>query len=183
MQADAESVASVPKAAKPRIIIFGSDWGAVSFIKALSARTAGLYEVVLISPRNYFVFTPLLPAVVMGTVGVRSIIEPIRVALNRKAAYYEATCQSIDPAAQQLMARGGRGTGSNEERFRIDYDHLIVAVGSQANTFGIQGVEEHCLFFRDVEDARRLRAQVSECFEHAALPTVHADVRALCTYC
>jgi NADH:ubiquinone reductase (non-electrogenic) len=32
----------------------------------------------VISPRNYFAFTPLLPSVTCGTVEPRSIVEPIR---------------------------------------------------------------------------------------------------------
>ena len=36
------------------------------------------YEVVLVSPRNYFLYTPLLPAVATGTMEERSIVEPIR---------------------------------------------------------------------------------------------------------
>jgi hypothetical protein len=45
-------------------------------------------------------------------------------------------------------------------------------VGSVNNTFGIQGVGEHCQFFKTIEDATRLRKRISECFERAALPNV-----------
>lgn len=36
------------------------------------------YDITLVSPRNYFLYTPLLPAVCTGTVEERSIVEPIR---------------------------------------------------------------------------------------------------------
>ena len=36
------------------------------------------YDVVLVSPRNYFLYTPLLPAVATGTMEERSIVEPVR---------------------------------------------------------------------------------------------------------
>lgn len=36
------------------------------------------YDITLVSPRNYFLYTPLLPAVATGTVEERSIVEPIR---------------------------------------------------------------------------------------------------------
>jgi hypothetical protein len=45
-------------------------------------------------------------------------------------------------------------------------------VGSVNNTFGVQGVREHCQFFKTIEDATRLRKRISECFERAALPNV-----------
>lgn len=49
---------------------------------------------------------------------------------------------------------------------------LVVSVGSVNNTFGVKGVEENCLFFKSIEDAKSLRARISELFERAALPNV-----------
>ncbi len=42
------------------------------------------YDVVLVSPRNYFLYTPLLPAVATGAVEGRSIVEPVRHLLQGK---------------------------------------------------------------------------------------------------
>jgi NADH:ubiquinone reductase (non-electrogenic) len=53
---------------------------------------------------------------------------------------------------------------------QVPYDILVVSVGSINNTFGVPGVEENCMFFKSIEDARHLRARVSELFERAALP-------------
>ena len=39
---------------------------------------AGLYDVTLVSPRNYFLYTPLLPSAATGTVEPRSIVDPVR---------------------------------------------------------------------------------------------------------
>ena len=36
------------------------------------------YEVFVVSPRNYFLNTPLLPGVTVGTVEARSLIQPVR---------------------------------------------------------------------------------------------------------
>lgn len=56
---------------------------------------------------------------------------------------------------------------------------VCAAVGSVNNTFGIQGVEENCFFFKSVDDANRLRSHVSECFERAALPGCFPEVALL----
>jgi NADH dehydrogenase FAD-containing subunit len=45
----------------------------------------------------------------------------------------------------------------------LDYDKLIISVGSYSNTFGIPGVKEHGHFLKDIQDARRIRARVLEC--------------------
>lgn len=49
-------------------------------------------------------------------------------------------------------------------------------VGSINNTFGCPGVEEHTQFFKSVDDARKFRRQVLQCFERAALPETTPEV-------
>lgn len=43
-----------------------------------------MYDVVLVSPRNYFLYTPLLPAVAAGAMEERSIVEPVRNLMHNK---------------------------------------------------------------------------------------------------
>lgn len=45
----------------------------------------------------------------------------------------------------------------------MDYDKLVITVGSVSNTFGIPGVEEHAFFLKDVQDARNIRKRLIEC--------------------
>lgn len=60
---------------KKRIVVLGTGWAGVSFLKNLDVSS---YDVQVVSPRNYFAFTPLLPSVTCGTVEARSIAEPVR---------------------------------------------------------------------------------------------------------
>ena len=55
------------------------------------------YDVQVISPRNYFMFTPMLAASAVGTVEFRSICEPIR-NVNPFVDYLEATASTVDIA-------------------------------------------------------------------------------------
>ncbi|CAI7904675.1 unnamed protein product [Closterium sp. NIES-54] len=90
---------------RKRVVVLGSGWGAVSFLKAIDAHG---YDVTLISPRNFFLFTPLLPSVTTGVVEGRSIAEPIRRILLRhgsSARFLEAECTAIDPASKTLSCR------------------------------------------------------------------------------
>ncbi|CAM9865724.1 unnamed protein product, partial [Discosporangium mesarthrocarpum] len=63
--------------AKPRLVVLGTGWGGHAISKVIDVDK---YEVVYVSPRNYFIFTPLLAASSVGTVDVRSITESIRMA-------------------------------------------------------------------------------------------------------
>lgn len=60
---------------KKKVVVLGTGWAGTSFLKNLDASK---YDVQVVSPRNYFAFTPLLPSVTCGTVEARSIVEPIR---------------------------------------------------------------------------------------------------------
>lgn len=51
---------------------------------------------------------------------------------------------------------------------------VCTQVGSVNNTFGVQGVAEHCRMFKTIEDAHNKRCHISDCFERAALPNVSA---------
>lgn len=155
---------------RPRVVVLGSGWGAMSFIKALPKSISEQYEVVLMSPRNYFLYTPLLPAVATGTVEERSIVEPVRKTVLGKGDYYEAVCKAVDPVKKELVACFPADAGLDEACFKMNYDILVISVGSINNTFGIKGVDEYCTYFKSIEDANNLRRRVSECFERAALP-------------
>lgn len=158
---------------RPRVVVLGSGWGSMSLVKALPRDIQEKYDVVVVSPRNYFLYTPLLPAVAVGTVEEGSICEPVRLLVKGKGEYYEASCQAINPDAKELTAAfPSHGSSSSPKTFQVKYDLLVVGVGSVNNTFGVKGVEQHCLMFKTIEDAHKLRGQLSDCFERAALPYV-----------
>jgi NADH:ubiquinone reductase (non-electrogenic) len=62
--------------------------------------------------------------------------------------------------------------GEEGNEFEVRYDKLILAPGSEINTFGTEGVESFCHTLKTVADARRLRERVLDCFELASLPTL-----------
>jgi hypothetical protein len=86
---------------RPRLIILGGGWGALSMLRKLHTDQ---FNVTVISPRNYFLFTPLLPSTTTGELDGRSIIEPIRNYCKRagafEAEFIEAECISVDPTTQ-----------------------------------------------------------------------------------
>lgn len=95
---------------KKKLVILGSGWGAVSLLKSL---TPGEYDVSVVSPDNYFLFTPLLPGVTVGTVEGRSIIEPIRKIIAKRhkidARFFEAECTSIDLEKNNVVCKDCSG--------------------------------------------------------------------------
>mmetsp|Transcript_30920 Transcript_30920/g.100672 ORF Transcript_30920/g.100672 Transcript_30920/m.100672 type:complete len:581 (-) Transcript_30920:91-1833(-) len=171
---------------KQRVVVLGSGWGAVSFVQNLDP---ALYDVLLLSPRSFFVYTPLLPAVATHRIEDRSVVESIRKTLKTKGFdYVEAKCLEIDPEKKTVVAkvttkpppgeaRAGNTITCEERKFVVDYDALVLAVGAQTQTFGIPGVEENCLFFKELDHVRRFREEVLTRFELASMPGI-SDERA-----
>lgn len=147
---------------KQRLAILGSGFASLSLVKRIDL---SLYKIAIISPRNHFLFTPLLPSTTVGTIEFRSIVEPIRTSRN-DIRYYQAECVSIDPGRNVVKCE----TVQSKETFDLEYDHLVIAVGAVNNTFGIPGVEKNALFLKELHDARRIRGRIIENFERAAVP-------------
>ncbi|CAJ2678406.1 external alternative NAD(P)H-ubiquinone oxidoreductase B2, mitochondrial-like [Trifolium pratense] len=170
-EAVATSEAAVPE--KKKVLVLGTGWAGTSFLRNLNDPR---YEVHVVSPRNYFAFTPLLPSVTCGTVEARSIVEPVRNIFRKKhvdSRFSEAECIKIDAVNRKVYCRSNINNNSNEKQdFVVDYDYLIIAVGAQVNTFNTPGVTEHCHFLKEVEDAQKIRRTVIDCFERASLPSV-----------
>ncbi|CDJ40403.1 pyridine nucleotide-disulphide oxidoreductase, putative [Eimeria tenella] len=172
-QAAAAAAAAAGTPRREHVVVLGTGWAAVSFVRNLDPNK---FEVTVISPRNYFTFTPLLPSVCAGTLTPLSCIEPIRGFSRdrngrRLLNFYEAHATDIDFENKRVSC------ASRTSSFKVDYDKLVLAVGTDPNTFGVPGVEENCFFLKEVEHAVQIRKRVMANFETAALPTTSQQER------
>lgn len=141
----------------PHVVILGSGWAAHSLIKVIDPST--LPNVTLISPRNFFFFTPLLNASAVGTVEFRSIVEPIRKS-NPFVKYFEASAEDIDIERKIIICKKTVAGEEQETVFNIPYDVLVIAVGETTATFGVKGAREYAFFLKEISDARSLRIKL-----------------------
>jgi len=147
-----------------RLIVLGSGFGGFSLLRQL--RHSG-WEATLVTPRNYFLFTPLLPSAVSGTVEFGSILEPVRQSLHG-VRVVEAEAVGVDLAARRVDCVAG----ATRDRFTLEYDRLAIAVGARSADYGIPGVREHALHLTSVEDARAIRLRILECLAAAEVPSL-----------
>ncbi|XP_059430127.1 internal alternative NAD(P)H-ubiquinone oxidoreductase A2, mitochondrial-like [Corylus avellana] len=149
---------------KPRVVVVGSGWAACRLMKGLDTN---LYDVVCVSPRNHMVFTPLLASTCVGTLEFRSVAEPIsriQPAISREPGsyFFLANCTGIDGDNHSVHCEtvtDGPDT-LDPWKFKIAYDKLVIALGAQPLTFGIQGVKEHAIFLREVYHAQEIRRKL-----------------------
>jgi len=140
--------------------VLGTGWGATSFVKKLDP---ALYDVTVASPRPFFFYTPLLCSSTTGVVNPCNIIEPIR-DVNRDIRYLNVSCKDVDLKARKVHCKG---SGEEGNELTLDYDHLVVAVGAQPNTFGIPGIDKYAMFLKEVEHGRAVREKLLTNIEKA----------------
>ncbi|KPM34896.1 External alternative NADH-ubiquinone oxidoreductase, mitochondrial [Neonectria ditissima] len=161
-----------PDPSKKTLVVLGTGWGSVGLLKNLDTEN---YNVVVVSPRNYFLFTPLLPSCTTGLIEHRSIMEPVRTILRHKKGavkYYEAEASSVDPERKVVKvidnAADGLAKGSKNLETEIPYDMLVIGVGAENATFGIPGVRENSCFLKEIGDAQLIRKKIMDCVERAS---------------
>ncbi|KAL7311986.1 hypothetical protein PS15m_007797 [Mucor circinelloides] len=152
-----------------RVVILGSGWAGFRLIRDLDKKN---YDVSVVSPRNHFVFTPLLASTSVGTLEFRCITEPVRT-YSKETNFYQAFCDKIDVEKQVIHCTSNIDADPDKkEEFTLDYDKLVIAVGAYTKTFGIPGVKEYACFLKEVNDARKIRQRLIDCFEYASQPGI-----------
>ena len=117
--------------------------------------------VLVISRENYFAFWPMVPGIIGSEVDIGNIAQPLRRPLiEAGASFRRAELKDVDFKRKIVVAEGGK---------EFPYDHLILALGSQPNFFGVPGVKEHSLALGGLADALKIRNRVIERFEQATL--------------
>lgn len=168
----------MPDPSKKTLVILGTGWGSVSLLKKIDASQ---YNIVVVSPRNFFLFTPLLPSCTTGTVEHRSIMEPIRSVIRNKEAhvtFYEAEGTSVDYENKKLtITETDNHDNSGSTTKVLDYDYLVVGVGAQNSTFGIPGVQENACFLKEIPDAQKIRQKIMDRIESASFKNLDDEDR------
>lgn len=158
---------------RPKLVILGAGWGSVALLKTLVPDN---FHVTLVSPSNYFLFTPMLPSATVGTLELRSLIEPIRRIVNKVRGHFiQARAENIE-FSEKLVELSQTDSEGKEVRFYLPYDKLVIGVGSSTNPHGVTGLE-NCHFLKDIEDAAKIHNAIITNLETACLPTTTDDER------
>src|SRR3954463_10457114 len=121
---------------KTMIVIAGGGFAGISaaiYFEKRLARRADI-QVTLISRENFILFTPMLHEVASGDLYGGDIINPIRRIL-RHVRFVEADVESIDSSAHVVRCT----TGLEPLKIDLQYDHLLLALGSETNFFDLPG--------------------------------------------
>jgi NADH:quinone reductase (non-electrogenic) len=149
---------------KKRVLILGAGAAGISAaleLKKAAAGTPGL-DVTLVDQRDYHHPLPFIWHVVSGSVEPSHISFPLRVLLGitdtaQPVKFRQSRVQGIDVARKVVSTDNGE----------LEWDYLVVALGSATNFFGIADAEENSLSLKSVRDAVSIHNHILDNYEAA----------------
>jgi NADH dehydrogenase len=138
---------------RPKVVILGAGFGGLTAAKALDS----IADVTLVDRHNFQTFLPLLYQVSTAGLAADHIAHPIRGALRKTNIKFRmGSPLTIDHKNKSVKL------DSSEV---LDFDYLVIAMGSATNDFGVKGVAEHALGMKSVSEALEIRSSILRRFE------------------
>ncbi len=154
---------------RPKIVILGAGFAGMYAAQALGKLLPHAVdaEITLIDENNFFVFTPMLTEVAGGELNSQHIVSAIR-RFSPRINFIQASVQSLDLNRKRVTIALGRP----EEHFpdgqqTLEADHLVIALGSVTNYYGISALKTHALSIKNLGDAALIHNRALELLERA----------------
>jgi NADH dehydrogenase len=160
-----------------RILIIGGGYAGFYAAWHLEKRAkAKEAEITIIEPRPYMTYQPFLPEVVAGSVEARHVAVSLRTNL-RRTRVIPGRVLAIRHADRSVTVRMPDGSSRT-----VDYDIVVITAGAVTRTFPIEGIAEHAIGLKTVEEAVAIRDQLLTAFETAAALPDGPERRRLLTF-
>jgi NADH dehydrogenase len=146
----------------PKILILGAGYGGLMTAKGLQKHLRpGEAEVTLVNQNSYHYITTKLHEPAAGTshhdharLAISSVIHPHRV------NFIQDKVTSIDTVSKKVMLA--------DHKDPLEYDYLVIGLGSAPETFGIKGLLENAFFIRSIDSVRMIREHMEYMFSQYA---------------
>ena len=143
----------------PIVIVGGGFAGLYTALEL--ARRPGHPPLLLVEPRDRFVFLPFLYERLSGELPLWQMAPRYDALLaGHGIGWQRSRVAAVEPETAQLLLDSGQ---------RLSYSQLVLATGAKPDSFGIPGVEEHALRFHSLEDVESLKAQLPNIRERVAV--------------
>lgn len=141
----------------PKILILGAGYGGLlttlQLQKKLNYNEA---EVTLVNKHNYHYITTWLHEPAAGTASADHVrVDLDRIINKEKVNFVKGTVKSIQSEEQTVTLESGE---------ILDYDYLVIGLGSEPETFGIEGLKEYAFSIRSINAVRNIREHIQYMF-------------------
>ena len=163
---------------KKRILILGGGFGGLYTALELERllKNDPDAEVTLVNRDNFFLFTPMLHEVAASDLDLTNIVNPVR-KLLRKVQFFQGETTGIDLEARKVTV----AHGFDHHEHELEYDQLVIGLGSTTNFFNLPGLEENAITMKTLADAINLRNRMIAVLEEADTECCSALRRPLLT--
>jgi NADH dehydrogenase len=162
---------------RPRVVVVGSGFAGFTCARELERRLRPEdAELVLASPTDYLLYSPLLPEVATGAIDPRHIAVPLHGVLKRTRIILG------DTAGVDLDARTCAVRPPNAPERVLGWDRLVLAPGGVTRSFPIPGLAERARGLKSLGEAMYLRDHVLQQLELADASDDPDERRARCTF-
>ena len=146
-----------------RILILGGGFAGIYTARALEKLLRpDEASITIVNRENYWVYQPMLPEVISGSIGLTNVVSPIR-RLCPRTNLVMREVEDIDLKNQNVTI----SPGFFRRQLQIQYDHLVIALGNVTNFYGMPGLIENAFPFRTLADAMVLRNHLIHVLEEA----------------
>src|SRR6201993_2600969 len=119
-------------------------------------------SITLINRENYWIYQPMLPYIISGSIGLTNVVSPIRRLCPRTNLIMR---EVRDMNLQEQIVT--ISPGFRPRHLQLQYDYLVIALGSVTNFHGMPGMMENAMPFRTLADAMVLRNHLIHVLEEA----------------
>lgn len=138
---------------KPTIVVLGAGYGGLMTVtrlqKALGQNEA---EIVLVNKNDYHYETTWLHEASAGTLHHDRVRYPIKSVINgSKVKFIQDSVLEVKTDDKKVVLENGE----------LAYDYLVIGLGPESETFGIQGLKEYAFSISNVNTAREIRDHIS----------------------
>jgi NADH dehydrogenase len=137
------------------IVIAGCGFGGLEMAYHLHRMLGNSVKITAIDRNDKFTYYPSLPELAAGKIKESDITIPYDILFKRiKADFLKAEIQEVDWKNKKLQTSGGQ----------VQYDYLVLSLGSQSAYYDIPGAKENTFEFKSVSDAAGIRDQITRLF-------------------
>ncbi len=119
-------------------------------------------EVTLVNRENFFLFTPMLHEVAASDLDLTTIVNPVRRMLKR-VNFFAGEVEGIDLPNKRVAV----SHGFDHHGHSLEYDFLVLGLGSITNFYKLPGLEQRALTMKSLGDAMTLRNRLIAHLEEA----------------
>jgi NADH dehydrogenase len=129
------------------VVIVGGGFAGIRLAKKLAEDDR--FHITLVDINNYHFFPPLIYQVATAFIEASNISYPFRRMFQdqKNIRFYMGSLQQVNHEEQTIKTNSGI----------LAYDYLVLAIGSEANYFGMENVKKNAVPMKNITDALNLR--------------------------